>query len=62
MYIIGNIIGSFFGLIVLIVILVVVLSNALFVVKQQHAVIIERLASSTALWARLPRQDPHHRP
>ncbi len=43
MYIIGNIIGSFLGVIVLVAIIIFVLANALFVVKQQHAVIIERL-------------------
>ena len=43
MYIIGNIIGSFLGVIVLVAIIIFVLANTLFVVKQQHAVIIERL-------------------
>ncbi len=39
----GLIFGNLLPLIVILVIVVVVLSNALFVVKQQHAVIIERL-------------------
>ncbi len=40
---IGQLFGSLLGLIIVVVIVVFVLANSLFVVKQQHAVIIERL-------------------
>ena len=38
-----DLLGGLLGLIVLVLLIIAILANALFVVKQQHAVIIERL-------------------
>ena len=43
LHMISQLFGSLLGLIIVVVIVVFVLANSLFVVKQQHAVIIERL-------------------
>ena len=54
------------GLIVLVIVIVVaimLLADTLFVVKQQHAVIIERLGKfNRIVGGGLSRQDPGHRP
>lgn len=47
-----DLLGGLVGLAVVVIIIGLLSGNLFYVVKQQHAVIIERLASSTPLWAR----------
>ena len=58
----GEFIGGFIGLAVIVIIVVVLLADTLFVVKQQHAVIIERLGRfnkivGSGLHAKIPFID-----
>ena len=46
---IGSLLGSFAGLIVFLIVLVILASNVFYVVKQQHAVIIERLGKFSSI-------------
>ena len=57
-----DLLGGLIGVIVLLILIIVILANALFVVKQQHAVIIERLGRfhkivGSGLHAKIPVID-----